>query len=82
LTIGLGATGLLSSAQSGQVFREQALAATVLSARMKAYTDIFRIALLNDNRMCLRGIMTAERDDLPPEVRAEVDRFAEMNVQL
>jgi TetR/AcrR family transcriptional repressor of nem operon len=25
--------------------------------------------------------MAAERDDLPPEVRTEVDRFADINVQ-
>ena len=39
-----------------------------------------RSALANDNRMCLCGIMSAELDDLPPEVRTEVDKFAEMNV--
>lgn len=50
------------------------------TSRMKAYTEIFRTALLNDNRMCLCGIMSAERDDLPAEVRAEVDRFADVNV--
>lgn len=44
------------------------------------YTDVFRAALLKDNRMCLCGIMSAERDDLPPAVLAEVDRFAEANV--
>lgn len=47
---------------------------------MDRYTEIFRSALENDNRMCLCGIMSAERDDLPPEVRTEVDNFAGMNV--
>lgn len=47
---------------------------------MDRYTDIFRSALVNDNRMCLCGIMSAERDDLPPEVRTEVDNFAATNV--
>jgi TetR/AcrR family transcriptional repressor of nem operon len=47
---------------------------------MDRYTDIFRAALANDNRMCLCGIMSAELDDLPPEVRTEIDRFAAMNV--
>jgi len=47
---------------------------------MDRYTEIFRSALANDNRMCLCGIMSAELDDLPPEVRTEVDKFAEMNV--
>ena len=48
---------------------------------MDKYTAIFRSALANDNRMCLCGIMSAELDDLPAEVRSEVDKFAEMNVR-
>jgi TetR/AcrR family transcriptional repressor of nem operon len=48
---------------------------------IRNYTDVFRAALLNDNRMCLCGIMAAEHDDLPAEVRAEVDRFTEVNVR-
>ncbi|MBY3314442.1 TetR/AcrR family transcriptional regulator [Rhizobium laguerreae] len=47
---------------------------------MDRYTEIFRSALANDNRMCLCGIMSAELDDLPAEVRAEVGKFAAMNV--
>ncbi len=47
---------------------------------IRNYTDVFRAALLNNNRMCLCGIMAAERDDLPAEVRAEVDRFTDVNV--
>ena len=52
-----------------------------LQTRIKAYTDVFRAALLNDNRMCLYGIMAAEHDDLPAEVRAEVDKFVEVNIR-
>ena len=52
-----------------------------LSLWMKGYTEIFRMALVNDNRMCLCGIMAAEYDDLPPEVRAEVDAFTDVNVR-
>jgi TetR/AcrR family transcriptional repressor of nem operon len=48
---------------------------------IKGYTEIFRMALVNDNRMCLCGIMSAEYDDLPPEVRVEVDAFIEVNVR-
>lgn len=48
---------------------------------MKNYVSIFRGALVDDNRMCLCGIMAAEHHDLPDEVRAEVDRFTEVNVQ-
>ncbi|MGR9499913.1 TetR/AcrR family transcriptional regulator (plasmid) [Rhizobium leguminosarum] len=47
---------------------------------MDRYTEIFRSALANDNRMCLCGIMSAELGDLPTEVRTEVDKFAAMNV--
>jgi TetR/AcrR family transcriptional repressor of nem operon len=51
-----------------------------LSVCLRNYTNVFRAALENDNRMCLCGIMSAEQDDLPTEVRAEVDRFTEVNV--
>ncbi|MES2031778.1 MAG: TetR/AcrR family transcriptional regulator [Pseudomonadota bacterium] len=47
---------------------------------MDRYTEIFRSALANNNRMCLCGIMSAEFDDLPAGVRTEIDKFAEMNV--
>jgi TetR/AcrR family transcriptional repressor of nem operon len=47
---------------------------------IRKYTDVFRGALLKNNRMCLCGIMAAEHDDLPAEVRAEVDRFTDVNV--
>ncbi|WP_338034486.1 TetR/AcrR family transcriptional regulator [Herbaspirillum rhizosphaerae] len=47
---------------------------------LKKYTDIFRAALIDDNRMCLCGIMSAEHEDLPPEVSAEVDRFNAVNI--
>lgn len=51
-----------------------------MRSRMRQYTDIFRSALVDDNRMCLCGIMSAEHYDLPPEVRAEVNRFNDVNV--
>lgn len=51
-----------------------------LSTCMQKYTDIFRTALANNNRMCLCGIMAAEYDDLPVAVRDELDRFTEANV--
>src|SRR4051794_18273086 len=44
------------------------------------YIEIFRAALTQDNRMWLCGIMSAETDDLPDQVRTEVDAFARMNV--
>jgi TetR/AcrR family transcriptional regulator, transcriptional repressor for nem operon len=50
-------------------------------ACIRKYTDVFRNTLLNENRMCLGGIMAAEHNDLPAEVTAEVVKFAEMNAR-
>jgi TetR/AcrR family transcriptional repressor of nem operon len=50
-------------------------------SRLARYTDLFRQALLKENRMCMCGIMAAEYGDLPAEVRVEVDRFTEANVR-
>lgn len=47
---------------------------------MRAYVEAFRTALKNDNRMCLCGIMLAERDALPEAVLTEVERFRTVNV--
>jgi TetR/AcrR family transcriptional regulator, transcriptional repressor for nem operon len=47
---------------------------------MDRYAKIFRAALENDNRMCLCGIMSAELDELPAQVRREVDAFGVANV--
>ena len=61
---------------------EQLLAEPLdLEARFQRYIAVFRAALLNDNRMCLYGIMAAEYGDLPPEVRAAVDGFSAANVR-
>lgn len=48
--------------------------------RMTAYTEVFRAALLKSNRMCLCGMLAAERDDLSPQVQAEVEKFNAANV--
>ncbi|MBO9559349.1 MAG: TetR/AcrR family transcriptional regulator [Caulobacter sp.] len=59
---------------------EQLLAADLdLPAKFDRYVSVFRAALLNDNRMCLYGIMAAEYGDLPPEVRTQVDAFSAAN---
>jgi TetR/AcrR family transcriptional repressor of nem operon len=47
---------------------------------LRKYTDVFRLALENDNRMCLCGFMAAEYDDLPAAVKVEVQAFADVNV--
>ena len=53
--------------------------ATDRTTVMRRYTDVFRDTLLNGNRMCLAGMLAAERNDLPAEVRTEVVRWGEMN---
>jgi len=45
------------------------------------YTDIFRGSLVNNNRMCLCGMMAAEYEDLPADVRIEVESFTAANVK-
>lgn len=35
-------------------------------------TDMFRRTFLNGNRLCLAGILSAERNEFSEEVRAEV----------
>jgi TetR/AcrR family transcriptional regulator, transcriptional repressor for nem operon len=78
----LGAALAKRYAQDAAEYLERLLVASQnQQTRIEAYTDIFRSALLNDNRMCLYGIMAAERDDLPGEVRTEVDRFVEVNIR-
>jgi TetR/AcrR family transcriptional regulator, transcriptional repressor for nem operon len=47
---------------------------------IRRYTDVFGQTLRNDNRMCLAGIMAAEHKELPDEVRTEVVKFGQMNV--
>jgi TetR/AcrR family transcriptional regulator, transcriptional repressor for nem operon len=47
---------------------------------LKKYTDVFRLALANNNRMCLCGFLAAEYDDVPEAVRVEVRAFADINV--
>lgn len=42
--------------------------------RLKVFVDIFR-ASLDEDRLCLCGMLGAERDSLPPEVAAEVHGF-------
>ena len=44
------------------------------------YTNVFRRALEESNKMCLCGIMGADYADLPEKVRIEVKSFADMNV--
>ena len=47
---------------------------------LRKYTDVFRLALQNENRMCMCGFMAAEFHDLPNAVKVEVQAFADVNV--
>jgi TetR/AcrR family transcriptional repressor of nem operon len=47
---------------------------------IQKYTEVFGQTVRNDNRMCLGGIMAAEFKELPEEVRIEVVKFGEANV--
>ena len=49
-------------------------------ACIQKYTDVFGQTVRNDNRMCLGGIMAAEFKEIPEEVRIEVVKFGEANV--
>jgi TetR/AcrR family transcriptional regulator, transcriptional repressor for nem operon len=39
---------------------------------LSRYIDVFADTLRNENRMCLAGILSAERNELPDDVRTEV----------
>jgi TetR/AcrR family transcriptional repressor of nem operon len=78
----LGVALAKSYADEAAVYFDEVLAASDdLAECFKSYIGVFRAALLNDNRMCLYGIMAAEHHDLPPAVRVEVDRFTDVNVR-
>jgi TetR/AcrR family transcriptional repressor of nem operon len=51
-----------------------------LREALRAYPSIFRRSLEAGNRLCLCSFMSAEYDDLPDAVKAEVQIFAEINV--
>jgi len=78
----LGAALARRYTEEGVAYLDGVLAASLdRRSCINSYTNIFRAALENDNRMCLCGIMAAEREDLPAEVRLEVDRFTDANVR-
>jgi TetR/AcrR family transcriptional regulator, transcriptional repressor for nem operon len=47
---------------------------------LHAYPGLFRRSLEAENRMCLSGFMSAEYDDLPDDVKTEVQAFADVNI--
>jgi TetR/AcrR family transcriptional repressor of nem operon len=48
-------------------------------ARLKAYQQLFSNVLRDDNRMCMCGMLAADFDALPPQVRGEVRAFFDDN---
>lgn len=48
---------------------------------LRRYPETFRWALENDNRICFCSFMSAQFDDLPEEVKTEVQTFADVNIQ-
>lgn len=54
-------------------------AASPLDA-LRRYPETFRWALENENRICLCSFMSAQFDDLPDEVKTEVQTFADVNI--
>ena len=47
---------------------------------LRRYPGTFRLALENENRMCMCSYMAAEYDDLPEQVQKEVQTFNDVNV--
>lgn len=45
------------------------------------YPSIFRTSLESGNKLCMASFMAAEYEDLPDEVKAQVKRFAEINIE-
>ncbi|WP_281560609.1 TetR/AcrR family transcriptional regulator [Thalassomonas sp. RHCl1] len=45
------------------------------------YIELFRSALIKDQKMCLCGLLGAESDCLPDKVRFEIKRFFELNIE-
>jgi TetR/AcrR family transcriptional regulator, transcriptional repressor for nem operon len=47
---------------------------------LRRYPETFRWALADNNRICLCSSMSAQFDDLPEDVRTEVQKFTDVNV--
>ena len=50
------------------------------TSALRRYPEIFRRSLQRENRLCLGSFMSAEHDDLPPVVDAEIQSFTAVNV--
>jgi TetR/AcrR family transcriptional repressor of nem operon len=50
-----------------------------LKTCMERYTQVFADTLRADNRLCLAGMLGAERNALPEDVQSEVVKYGDMN---
>jgi TetR/AcrR family transcriptional repressor of nem operon len=66
------------TAQNLKTIREQSASP---DEALQRYPQIFRMSLEDANRLCLSSFMAAEYDDLPEEVKREVQCFVEANVE-
>ncbi len=66
------------TAQNLKTIREQSASP---DEALQRYPQIFRMSLEDANRLCLSSFMAAEYDDLPEEVKCEVQCFVEANVE-
>ncbi len=49
--------------------------------RLHAYAEVFARTFENDRRLCVCGMLGAEADGLPEGIRAEVQKFFQLNAQ-
>lgn len=49
--------------------------------RLRAYAQVFAKTFENDRRLCVCGMLGAEADGLPQDIRAEVQRFFQLNAE-
>lgn len=47
---------------------------------LRRFPEIFRRSLEADNRLCLGSFLGAEKDTLPDELNAEIQKFADVNI--
>jgi len=66
------------TAEDLKTIREQSASP---DAALKRYPQIFRKSLEDANRLCLSSFMAAEYEDLPEEVKREVQCFVDANVE-
>jgi len=50
------------------------------SSAINLYINVFKAALEKDNQMCLCGLLGAQSDALPEQVKSEIKRFFELNI--